>query len=186
MQPQPRNTILAGDAAAQLRALPSAWVDCVVTSPPFFQLRDYGVPGQIGLESKVHDWVGSLRGVFAQLARVLKPGGAVWVDLADSYSHTARHGPIKSLLLTPERLMLALVLDGWIIRNKIIWQKRSPMPSGVTDRLESTYDILYMLVRSRRYFFDLDAIREPHQSVTRPSPAEARRRYVGGNGASGR
>jgi site-specific DNA-methyltransferase (adenine-specific) len=161
MQIQPRNTILMGDAAERLSGLPAGWIDCVVTSPPFFRLRDYGVPGQIGLESSVDDWMESLRAVFRQLARVLKPGGAVWVDLADSYSHAARYGPIKSLLLAPERLLLRLVADGWIVRNKVIWQKRSPMPSGVGDRLEATYDILYLLVRSRRYFFDLDAIREP-------------------------
>src|SRR3954468_5491336 len=116
MRIQPRNTIVVGDA------------------PPFFQLRDYGVEGQIGLESSVDEWVERLRAVFAELARVLKPGGAVWVDLADSYSHAVRHGPLKSLLLAPERLLLALIADGWIVRNQIIWQKRAPMPSGVGDR----------------------------------------------------
>lgn len=161
MRIQPRNTILRGDAATQLATLPSGSADCVITSPPFFRLRDYGVQGQIGLESTVEQWVQALGAVFAELARVLKHEGAVWVDLADGYSPATRYGPLKSLLLAPERLLLALVADGWIIRNRVIWAKRSPMPSGVTDRLESTYDTLNLLVRSRRYFFDLDAIREP-------------------------
>jgi site-specific DNA-methyltransferase (adenine-specific) len=161
MQIQPRNTILVGDATEQLARLPSTSVESVVTSVPFFNMRDYGVPGQIGLERSVDEWVESLRLVFAELARVLKPGGAVWVDLADGYSHAARYGPIKSLLLGPERLLFRLAADGWIIRNRVIWAKRSPMPSGVSDRLETTYDVLNLLVRSHRYFFDLDAIREP-------------------------
>lgn len=162
MRIQPRNTILIGDAARQLAKLPEGWVDCVMTSPPFFRMRDYGVEGQIGLEATADEWVASLRGVFAELARVLKPGGAVWVDLADTYSQDARFGaPIKSLLLAPDRLLLQLVRDGWILRNRVIWAKRSPMPSGVGDRLETTYDVVHMLVRSRRYFFDLDAIRDP-------------------------
>ena len=162
MMIQPRNTILIGDAATELAGLPESSVDCVVTSPPFFHMRDYGVPGQIGLEATVDEWVVSLRQVFDELARVLKPTGAVWVDLADTYSHAARFGaPVKSLLLAPDRLLLPLVLDGWTIRNRVIWAKKSPMPSGVGDRLETTYDVLHLLVRSRRYFFDLDAIREP-------------------------
>src|SRR6266542_532252 len=139
---QPRNTILIGDVAEELSTLPAGWVDCVITSPPFFQLRDYGMRGQIGLESSVDEWVKALRAVFAELARVLKPGGAVWVDLADGFSQAARFGPIKSLLLAPEQLLLQLVADGWIIRNRVIWAKKSPMPSGVTDRLETTYDVL--------------------------------------------
>lgn len=161
MRIQPRNTILMGDAAEQLAGLPAGSVDCVMTSPPFFNMRDYGIEGQIGLEPTVSQWIESLRAVFAELARVVKPGGAVWVDLADGYSHAARYGPIKSLLLGPERLLFHLVVDRWIIRNRVIWAKTAPMPSGVGDRLETTYDVLNLLVRSRRYFFDLDAIREP-------------------------
>jgi site-specific DNA-methyltransferase (adenine-specific) len=166
---QLRNTILSGDAVEQLASLPSSWVDCVVTSPPFFHLRDYGVKGQIGLEPTVDQWVESLRTVFVELARVLKPDGVIWVDLADGYSHAARYGPIKGLLLAPERLLLQLVADGWVIRNRVIWAKTSPMPSGVGDRLETTYDVLNLLVRSRRYFFDLDAIREPLTDARGPA-----------------
>jgi hypothetical protein len=91
----------------------------------------------------------------------------------------------KSLLLAPERLLLALAADGWLVRNKVVWAKRNPMPESVTDRLASTWEPLYLLTRSRRYFFDLDAIREPHGGATPPKPSESARRYQGGNGGLG-
>jgi site-specific DNA-methyltransferase (adenine-specific) len=167
-----RNTILVGDALDRLRGLPTGSVDCVITSPPYYRLRDYGVVGQIGLEATVQGWVDRLRAVFGEVARVLKPGGSMWLDLGDTYSQQNRDGTrAKSLLLAPERLMLALTQDGWILRNRVVWAKTSPMPSGVLDRLESTHDVVYFLVRSRRYFFDLDAIREPIPS-TEQGPVE--------------
>ena len=160
-----RNGVLVGDATEQLCRLPSASIDCVITSPPYFQLRNYGVAGQIGLEPTVEQWVHELRAVFDEVARVLKPSGSLWLNLGDSYSRGHSYGAApKSLLLAPERLLLALAADGWIVRNKTIWAKSNPMPSSVTDRLNTTYDVVYFLVRSPRYFFDLDAIREPHRS----------------------
>jgi site-specific DNA-methyltransferase (adenine-specific) len=165
MKQLPRNTILTGDAATVLQALPSASVDCVITSPPYYQLRDYGVVGQLGLEPAVDDWVAGLVQVLAEVARVLKPAGALWLNVADSFSRHRRYGaPPKGLLLAPERLLLALTRDGWLVRNKTVWAKPNPMPSSVTDRLSLTYEVLYLLVRARRYWFDLDAIREPHRS----------------------
>jgi site-specific DNA-methyltransferase (adenine-specific) len=162
----PRNTILLGDTLEHLRRLPDNCVDCVITSPPFFLLRDYGVKGQIGLEANVDAWVAKLRTIFAQVARVLTPTGGIWIDLGDSYSRHPRYGaPAKGLLLAPERLLLALAADGWIVRNKVVWAKSNPMPSSVGDRLNTTYDSVYFLVRSPRYFFDLDAIRVPHTSI---------------------
>jgi site-specific DNA-methyltransferase (adenine-specific) len=161
----PTNTILIGDTLEQLRTLADHSVDCVITSPPYFLLRDYGVIGQIGLEANVGEWVEKLRAVFAEVARVLTATGSVWIDLGDSYSRHQSYGaPAKSLLLAPERLLLALSEDGWIVRNKVIWAKSNPMPSSVTDRLNTTYDSVYFLVRSPRYFFDLDAVRIPHTS----------------------
>jgi len=161
----PRNTILIGDAAEGLRELPSSSIDCVITSPPYYQLRNYQVPGQIGLEGNVDGWVTALRPVFAEVARVLKPTGVLWLNLGDSFSRHQRYGaPPKGLLLAPERLLLALAADGWIVRNKVIWAKTNPLPSSATDRLALTYEVVYFLVRAPRYFFDLDAIREPHRS----------------------
>lgn len=170
-----RNTILVGDALQRLRELPNASVDCCITSPPYFGLRNYHVAGQLGLESTVAEWVEQLRMVTTEVARVLKPTGSLWLNLGDSYSRQAKCGaPAKSLLLAPERLLLALAADGWIVRNKVIWAKTNPMPTSVGDRLNTTYDVVYFLVRSRSYFFDLDRIREPHRSRgerrARPKP----------------
>jgi DNA modification methylase len=170
----PRNTILIGDTLEQLRRLPDSSVDCVITSPPYFLLRDYGVKGQIGLEATVDDWVQRLRAVFAEVARILTPTGSIWIDLGDSYSRHPRYGAAaKSLLLAPERLLLALAADGWIVRNKIVWSKTNPMPSSVGDRFNTTYDSVYFLVRSPRYYFDLDAVRVPHTSGGSRSPKPA-------------
>jgi DNA modification methylase len=161
----PRNTILLGDVRERLAELPDGSIDTVITSPPYYGLRDYGEPGQLGLEPDVHGWVKDLRAVFREVARVIRPTGSAWLNLGDSFSRHVRHGaPPKSLLLAPERLLLALSQDGWVVRNKVIWSKTNPMPSSVTDRLSLTYEVVYFLVRSKAYFFDLDAIREAHTS----------------------
>jgi len=163
-----RNRILIGDATVQLRLLPPDSIDCVVTSPPYYGLRDYGMAGQLGLESNVGAWVDAMRSVFAEVARVLKPTGSFWLNLGDSFSTHPRFGAqAKGQLLAPERLLLGLVDDGWIVRNKVIWTKPNAMPTSVIDRLNTTHEYVYFLVRSRRYFFDLDAIREPHRTNRR-------------------
>ena len=98
----PRNTILVGDVRHRLAELPDASVDCVITSPPYFQLRDYGIDGQMGLEPTIDGWVSELRVVIRGVARVLRPTGSLWLNLGDSYSRHARFGaPPKSLLLAP-------------------------------------------------------------------------------------
>lgn len=160
-----RNRVLTGDVRKRLAEIPDASIDCVITSPPYFQLRDYGISGQIGLEASVGGWVSELRLALNGLARVLKPSGSLWLNLGDTYSRHAAYGAApKSLLLAPERLLLALSDDGWIVRNKIIWAKTNPMPHAVGDRLTNSHDVVYFLTRSPRYFFDLDAIRVPHRS----------------------
>jgi site-specific DNA-methyltransferase (adenine-specific) len=161
----PRNQLIVGDVREALGKLPAASVDCVVTSPPYFLLRDYGMPGQIGLEDAVDGWVNELRQVMRGVARVLKPGGALWLNVSDSYSRHHRYGaPPKGMLCAPERLLLALSDDGWLVRNKVVWAKPNPMPASVRDRLNTTHEVLYFLVRSPAYSFDLDAIRVPHRS----------------------
>jgi DNA modification methylase len=160
----PRNTVLIGDACARLAQLPAHSVDCVITSPPYFALRDYGQDGQLGLETTVDDWVHNLIKVGSELKRILKPTGGFWLNVGDSYSHDAREGARKkSLLLGPQRLSIALAADGWLVRNHVIWAKTNPMPSNVTDRLSNTHESLYFFTRDSRYFFDLNAIREPHK-----------------------
>jgi site-specific DNA-methyltransferase (adenine-specific) len=166
----PRNAVLIGDALTRLRELPDESVDCVITSPPYFGLRDYGVAGQLGQEAHVDQWVANLRDVGRELHRVLAPYGALWLNLGDAYSRHARYGaPPKSLLLAPERVARAMVADGWLLRNKVVWAKANPLPSPSKDRLTNAHEFVYFLVKNPSYYFDLDAIREPLTSSRTPS-----------------
>jgi len=170
MNTLPSPLLLVGDVRRQLKRLPAASVDTCITSPPYFWLRDYQVTGQIGMEDNVDLWVEELRVVFQGLARVLKPHGSVWLNVADSYSRHPRYGaPAKSLLLAPERISLALQRDGWIVRNRVAWTKPNPMPNSVSDRLNATWEFVYFLTRSPRYYFNLDAIRIEHRTTGRTS-----------------
>ncbi len=172
MSAVPRNQILIGDATERLREIPDGSVDMVLTSPPYFRLRNYEVDGQLGLESHVEAWVAGLRTVATECARVLVPTGSLWLNLGDTYSTHAKQGAIrKSLLLGPERLALALARDGWTLRNKIVWAKTNPVPSSVRDRLSATHELIYLLVRQADYYFDLDSIRQPHTSTVGKRPA---------------
>lgn len=163
----PRNTILHGDAVTKLKELPAASVDCVITSPPYFRLRDYDVIGQIGTETAVDGWVSALRTVFSELARVIKPTGCVWLNVGDTYAKRKTEGGLpKSMLLGPEKLLMALAEDGWIVRNKVIWDKTRTTPHPTSDRLTLAYEVVYFLVRSKTYHFDLEAIRDPHLPTT--------------------
>jgi DNA modification methylase len=145
----------------------------VITSPPYYALRDYGRDGQLGLEPNVEGWVINLANVCDELARVLKPTGSLFLNVADGYSNHVRQGAaFKSLLLGPQRLAIELARRGWVIRNQIVWAKKNPMPSSVTDRFSNAYEVLLFCVRSRFYYFDLDAVREPH--ITPPQPKRSK------------
>ena len=175
--------IIIGDTRDKLRALPSDSVDCCVTSPPYYGLRDYGVAGQIGLEETPDAYISELVGVFREVRRVLKPTGTLWLNLGDSYagangsgsqgvtgqrasrtftaSTIPKLGKPKDLLMIPARVALALQSDGWWLRSEIIWAKPNPMPESVTDRPTSAHEKIYLLAKSERYFFDSDAVAEP-------------------------
>lgn len=162
----PLGTILVGDVREQLRRVSDQSIDCAVTSPPYFRLRDYGEGRQIGLEGHIDDWVQAIRTSCAEVARVLVPTGTLWLNLGDTYSTHLRQGAArKSLMLGPERVAFALQRDGWIIRNRVIWAKSNTVPSAVQDRLSTTYEVVYLLARQPRYYFDLNAIRQPHTST---------------------
>jgi len=164
-----RGRILRGDALQLLQHLPASSVDCVLTSPPYFRLRDYGTPGQLGSERSVVAWVDTLGQVAQELHRVLTPTGTLWLNLGDSYATHRREGaPHKSLLLGPERLALALIEGGWVLRNKIVWSKPSVIPTSAADRLRCSWEVVYLFAKQRHYFFDLDSIREPHESRAPP------------------
>lgn len=168
MNALPRNVVLTGDAKARLDTLPDGSVDMVLTSPPYYQLRNYGVTGQLGEEANVEEWVDSLAAIADEVRRVLVPTGSFWLNAGDTYAtHIGQGAARKSLLLGPERLALRLIADGWCLRNKIVWQKANPMPTSVPDRLACTWEALYVFTKQPHYFFGLDALRVPHAS--RPS-----------------
>ena len=173
--------------------MPDGFADCIVTSPPYWAKRDYGVTGQYGLEPDPDAYIATLRNVFREAHRVLAADGTCWLNLGDSYSEgsasqTGLHaylGPglagrttpgmtAKNLIGLPWRVALALQDDGWIIRNAIVWHKPNAMPESVRDRLNCRYELIFLLVRSRRYWFDLDPIRVPHATV-RPRCPDASR-----------
>jgi site-specific DNA-methyltransferase (adenine-specific) len=151
-----------GDAKTILRNLPENSVDCIIGSPPYFSMRDYGVEGQIGLESTVELYLDSICAVYDEARRVLKSTGSCWVNIGDLYVD-------KNLVLLPARLALAMQAQGWILRNDIIWRKTRCLPHPVKDRLTNTHEHVYHFVKAREYYYDLDSIRTPHaaSSLTR-------------------
>lgn len=180
-----------GDSEAVAQTLPDGLARTIITSPPYFGLRDYGENGQIGAEDSPQEYVARLVGLFRELRRVLADDGTLWLNLGDSYysgrgastgvdkKNSARRGftrPLdkpgqpwarpKNLLGIPWRVAFALQEDGWTLRNDIIWSKPNAMPEAVTDRLAGRHEHVFMFSKSRRYYFDLDAIRKPHAAST--------------------
>lgn len=155
--------VYLGDALEMLRDLPDASVQCCVTSPPYWGLRDYGLDGAgIGLEPTPEEWIANLVGVFREVRRVLRSDGTLWLNVGDAYgSGTAT----KQLLMLPVRLALALQADGWWLRSDIIWAKPDPMPESVTDRPTSSHEHIFLLAKSQRYYYDAAAVREPAETA---------------------
>lgn len=160
-------TLYHNDALMVARDLPDASVNCIVTSPPYYGLRDYGSEGQYGLEASPAEYVERLRVLFSELRRVLADDGTLWLNLGDSYSGSCRTGaikpgapPAKNLMGIPWRVAFTLQDDGWILRNAVVWHKPNAMPESVADRLSGRYEPVFMFSKSRRYWFDLDPIRE--------------------------
>lgn len=175
--------LIQADVLDGLKSLPSNSVHCVVTSPPYQGLRDYGVEGQIGQESTLEQFITRLVYVFREVRRVLHPSGTIWVNMGDSYNGTRTrgsygdqstkgyepHGVIrakslpglhsKNLVGQPWRVAFALQSDGWILRDAIVWEKGNPMPSSVIDRPTSCYEMLFLLSKSPRYYYDATAVR---------------------------
>jgi len=181
--------IIQGDCRESLKTLPESSVHCVVTSPPYFGLRDYGHERQIGLETTPDAYIAQMVEVFREVGRVLRDDGTLWLDLGDSYNaagrtgHRSRHGSKqetnrasatqadncrpnsdylkpKDLLGIPWRVALALQADGWYLRQDIIWHKPNAMPESVTDRCTKAHEYVFLLSKSEMYYFDNDAIKE--------------------------
>lgn len=158
-------TLLVGDCRASLRSLPDQSAHCVVTSPPYFGLRDYGVDGQLGLEPTPAEFVAAMVEVFREVRRVLRDDGTLWLNLGDSY------GKDKNRLMIPARVALALQADGWILRDEIVWHKPRTTPAPVKDRTVAAHEMIYLFAKQPRYAFDYLAIEEPskYPGVTRES-----------------
>lgn len=195
--------ILQGDCREVLRTLPDESVHCVVTSPPYFGLRDYGVAGQIGLEPTPAAFVEQMVAVFREVRRVLRPDGTLWLNIGDSYANDGKWGghtggkhvkalhasPIgrnkkytgmkpKDLIGIPWRVAFALQADGWYLRQDIIWSKPNPMPESVQDRCTKAHEYLFLLSKSATYHYDAAAIAEPlgETSIARLSQNVAEQR----------
>ena len=174
-------TLLLGDAADVAVELEPQSIQSVVTSPPYFGLRDYGVDGQLGAEASPAEFVANLVAVFEAIRPALADDGVLWVNLGDSYSakrtyqvdqSKAQHSridvpydtladrPAKNLLGIPWRFAFAMQDAGWILRNDIIWAKPNGMPESVTDRLSTKHEHVFLFAKRARYYFDLDAVRD--------------------------
>lgn len=184
--------ILKGDVLDKLKEIDIDSIQCVVTSPPYWGLRDYGVNGQIGLEKTPEEYIEKMVSVFREVKRVLRNDGTLWLNMGDSYASSSQHGSDcgntatilkgikfragfvdnlkpKNLIGIPWRLALALQTDGWYLRSDIIWSKPNPMPESVTDRPTKAHEYIFLFAHPEsrgRYFYDADAIREPFNSVT--------------------
>lgn len=222
-----RNKIIIGDSYVILQAMETASVDCVVTSPPYYALRDYGLPKTkwpacelrimygfapieipameccLGLESDPLQFVAHLVLIFEQIKRVLKPWGTCWVNMGDTYATRAgaqveqsirgndnfinqgqnagrsRKPPqglkVKDMMGVPWMMAFALRSAGWWLRSDIIWYKENAMPESVRDRPTKAHEYFFLLTKRKKYFYDADAIREPHlpQSIERAARARS-------------
>ena len=146
--------ILVGDVRETLQQLEDQSIQCCITSPPYWGLRDYGHQGQIGLEKHRDEYIKELVIVFDQVRRVLADDGVLWLNLGDSYS-------AKQLSGIPWRVALALQDAGWYLRQDIIWHKPNPMPESVTNRCTKAHEYMFMLAKNATYYFDHIAIKEP-------------------------
>ncbi len=175
--------IIEADAKVALPRLPDKSVQCCVTSPPYWSLRDYNIPGQIGLEPTVDQFINRLVEVFSEVKRVLKDDGILWLNIGDAYTSGDRgyrapdkKNPVrgmsyrpdtpeglkpKDLIGLPWKLAFALQKDGWYLRADIIWHKPNCMPESVKDRPTRAHEYLFLLSKSERYYYDYESIKEP-------------------------
>ena len=180
------NYIINGDCLNELKALPSESVNCCVTSPPYYGLRDYGIEGQIGREKTPKIYVEKLTEVFSEVYRVLANDGTLWLNLSDSYCGSGSKGTYcdpkypkgrngqktsitynvegckhKDLIGIPWLLAFSLRSEGWYLRSDIIWQKGNAMPENVKDRPTRSYEHVFLFSKSKKYYYDTLSIAEP-------------------------
>jgi len=177
-----------GDVINVLNKFPDESIDCVITSPPYWGMRNYQIEGQIGLEDDFEKYIEKLWEVFDEVYRILKPSGTVWVNLGDTYGQNWRGGgvsssskkqlsnrgtvdfmkrkapkrvkvPQKSLFMIPERFAIGMIDRGWILRNQIIWQKINVMPTSIRDRFTVDFEKIFFFVKEKKYYFN--QLKEP-------------------------
>lgn len=179
---QGRSSIIPGDCIAGMQTLPAGSVHCAITSPPYWNLRDYNHAGQIGLERSAAEYVARMVAVFAEVRRVLRDDGTLWLNIGDTY----RDGQLAGI---PWRLAFAMQDDGWRLRQEVIWHKPNPMPESVRDRCTKAHESLFVFSKSNGYYFDSHAIREPQAGpIQRRKFGNADARALGkaGSGNEGR
>ena len=176
--------IVVGDSREVLRHVPADSVRCCVTSPPYWSLRDYHIPGQIGLEAQLTDYFDSLVAVFEEVRRVLTPDGTLWLNIGDSYTSGGRtwrapdrKNPVramsvrpptpgglkpKDLIGVPWRLAFALQKAGWYLRADIVWNKPNCQPESVKDRPTRSHEMLFLFSKGEQYHYDPAAVRGPN------------------------
>ena len=144
-----------GSALEVLKTFDNEIVDCVVTSPPYYNLRDYQNDQQLGMEKSPVQYVANLVEIFNEIKRILKDDGVVWLNLGDTYAKD------KNLLGIPWRVAFALQESDWYLRSDIIWQKTSILPESVKDRCTKSHEYIFMLTKSQNYYYNAEAIKEP-------------------------
>ena len=184
------NKIYQGNSLDVLKTFPDKSVNCCITSPPYWGLRDYGVDGQLGLESTPEEYVANMVDVFTEVKRILKDDGTLWLNLGDSYwgsgnasghteetknlcANTSKYGATKGhsqkksniykpkdLVGVPWMTAFALRAIGYYLRQDIIWHKPNPMPESVTDRCTKSHEYIFLMAKSQKYYYDADAIKE--------------------------
>ena len=189
--------IIVGDARRVLQEMPEKQFNCVVTSPPYWGLRDYGINGQIGAETTVDDYISDLVYLFREVRRTLADDGTLWLNIGDSYTSGGRtwRGPDtknkgramnyraptpeglkpKDLIGVPWRLAFALQADGWYLRTEVIWNKPNCQPESVKDRPTRAHEYVFLFSKSEKYYYDWQAIMEP---ATDPKQRAKNRRTV--------
>lgn len=166
--------IINGDARHELLKLPPESVDCVITSPPYFKQRNYGGESniEIGTEKTITDYISNLVDIFGALVPALKPEGSLWLNLGDKYID----GELAGI---PWQTVFALRDSGWFLRSDVIWHKPNAMPSSVKNRPGTDHEYLFLLTRSKKYFYDNEAVREPHVTFTNKSKMRGGRNHFG-------
>jgi site-specific DNA-methyltransferase (adenine-specific) len=172
-----QDTIIHGDASKALAALPSNSVQCIVTSPPYYQQRDYRDEKQLGQEPTPEQYIANLVVVFSESRRALKQDGLLWLNLGDKYAE-------GRLLGMPWRVALALVDSGWVLRSDVIWHKPNAMPTSVKNRPTPDHEYIFMFSQEANYYYNADAIREPHITFTEQSRMRGGRNHFGKRGGT--